>query len=457
MGLVQLFGVVIAVFSVVTADSGYFWHVTDFHYDPTYWGQQLSCNDVVPTPGVYGDYWCDSPWVLVQDSIENMGRIRRDVDFVIWTGDNVAHISDTYMSLNINLAILQNITTALNKTFPGVPFYPSLGNHDFYPSDQASGSVSEMYLRMSEIWADWIVDPQQIELFKKGGYYTKLIRPKLRLLALNTVLYMEGDHVTTNLTDPAGQFQWIDAVLAGSRSAGEKVIITGHVPPTLVVPSLLNWFQLRFHARFINLLTSYSDIILAHHYGHDHSDSFRILQRDDGMGATPVFIAPSITPWRYRIPTETGEPHNPGIRLVEYDRDTGRHLNYRQFFINVTDSNRRNATQWEELYNFQTAFGVPDMSLGSLKAIYKSMDTVDSSHMKQCCNYLLVTNLTQDCTDAVQAGIWCGGQMQEESAAKICVNEYVHKKKRTLFLADWVDRLLAQIVQLFSNFWSKDN
>ena len=65
---------------------GWFWHVTDFHYDFTYHGRQLSCNSEVSKPGQYGDYWCDSPWRLVNNSVYAMANIRADVDFILWTG-----------------------------------------------------------------------------------------------------------------------------------------------------------------------------------------------------------------------------------------------------------------------------------------------------------------------------------------------------------------------------------
>lgn len=70
----------------VLFSTGYFWHVTDLHYDHTYATSMLSCNDDVPKPGKYGDYWCDSPWSLVQDSIASMATIKPDVDFILWTG-----------------------------------------------------------------------------------------------------------------------------------------------------------------------------------------------------------------------------------------------------------------------------------------------------------------------------------------------------------------------------------
>jgi hypothetical protein len=74
---------------VGVADVGYFWHVTDMHWDPTYGDHGVSCGSTAPPSeqrGHYGDYACDSPWTLINSSVYAMKRIKSDVDFLIWTG-----------------------------------------------------------------------------------------------------------------------------------------------------------------------------------------------------------------------------------------------------------------------------------------------------------------------------------------------------------------------------------
>ena len=67
---------------------GWFLHVTDFHWDYTYGTQDWSCNDEVTNHGLFGDYWCDSPWNLITSAVEAMKNATegRDADFVLWTG-----------------------------------------------------------------------------------------------------------------------------------------------------------------------------------------------------------------------------------------------------------------------------------------------------------------------------------------------------------------------------------
>ena len=66
--------------------AGHFWHVTDFHYDFSYWTSQMSCNAEVTQPAPFGDYWCDSPWRLVTTAVQAMAEHQPDVDFLLWTG-----------------------------------------------------------------------------------------------------------------------------------------------------------------------------------------------------------------------------------------------------------------------------------------------------------------------------------------------------------------------------------
>ena len=50
-----------------------------------------------------------------------------------------------------------------------------------------------------------------------------LIKPGLRLVSLNTVYYYTNDKLTGNISDPAGQFAWLDEILTNASSINEKV------------------------------------------------------------------------------------------------------------------------------------------------------------------------------------------------------------------------------------------
>lgn len=56
-----------------------------------------------------------------------------------------------------------------------------------------------------------------------GGYYSQRVKPGLRLVSLNTILYYGPDKATSNMTDPAGQFEWLQKTLEESDQNQEKV------------------------------------------------------------------------------------------------------------------------------------------------------------------------------------------------------------------------------------------
>lgn len=72
---------------------GNFWHITDLHWDPTYEVTEVPervCGSSGGLPaaaaGPFGDYACDSPWHLIDSSVNAMKAILPDPDFIVWTG-----------------------------------------------------------------------------------------------------------------------------------------------------------------------------------------------------------------------------------------------------------------------------------------------------------------------------------------------------------------------------------
>ncbi|XP_055886694.1 acid sphingomyelinase-like phosphodiesterase 3b [Biomphalaria glabrata] len=440
------------------SDIGYFWHVTDFHYDHTYSGEKLSCNDQdIPSQlPAYGDYWCDATWKLVMDSINAMATIKPDVDFLIWTGDTVAHISDDKLSLELTLEVIQNLTNALSQRLGKVPVYASLGNHDFYPNGQASPVVGHpFYSNIADMWQDWVLNQSKaIDDSRQGGYYAVKVSPNVRLLALNTNLYYKSDKLTPNVPDPVGQFAWMQRQLQEAKSTGEKVILTGHVPPGLPIPEITDWYWPVFKTKFMDILFNYTDIIVALHFGHDHYDSFKILQSVDGTKAVPQFNAPAVTPWRHKVKEDgvekVGEPHNPGLRLIKYNRSTGAQLDYAQYFINITKANAgAEGAVWRLLYNFTSTYGVSDMSVDSVKSIFKKMEDNSSPLYQKFCNNWVVSDLDKKCTDDMRANVWCGGQHYILAKAQQCSKDR-QKASNDARRLTWSASLIFFLCLLFS-------
>ncbi|KAL5022238.1 hypothetical protein ScPMuIL_001393 [Solemya velum] len=351
---------------------GWIWHVTDFHWDFTYDDRRLSCREYQADSGPFGDFWCDSPWRLCQEAVNIMTLTKPKVDFVLWTGDNVLHGKDEDLNLTRNNEILTRLTSLLSDAFPDIPIYPTFGNHDYWPTDQFPAHGNTLYNLTLENWKQWINDTVQENNFLKGAYYTVKTQHDLRIIALNTNLYYTSNKMTKDMKDPADQFQWLELVLSEAATKKEKVLVTGHVPPGIYAPGGFSWMYKQFNEAFNDLMIKHSDVIVGLHFGHSHADLWSLYRNSAGEPVVPVFMAPSVTPWRYKI---SASGHNPAVRLIKYDRDDGSPLDISNYYMDLDLSNKNNRPEWQISYNMTTGYDIPDVTPSSLARVIGRMKT----------------------------------------------------------------------------------
>jgi len=89
--------------------------------------------------GVWGDYNCDPPMVLVSSMMEYLAGIDPQPDFILYTGDDPAH--DIWeQSREANLNIITILSELFLQYFPNVPVFSAIGNHESFPVNQYEGS-----------------------------------------------------------------------------------------------------------------------------------------------------------------------------------------------------------------------------------------------------------------------------------------------------------------------------
>lgn len=102
----------------------------------------------------------------------------------------------------------------------------------FPPSDvsRESLSVQWLYDHFSGLLMEKL-PPDAIETIKNAGYYTVLVRPGLRLIALNNnVCSTFNWWILYSVKSLQRQFQWLHDVLLSAEKAEEKVHILAHIP-----------------------------------------------------------------------------------------------------------------------------------------------------------------------------------------------------------------------------------
>ncbi|KEP67550.1 UNVERIFIED_CONTAM: Ser/Thr phosphatase family protein [Hammondia hammondi] len=196
-----------------------------------------------------------------------------------------------------------------------------VGNNDLPRDYHVPETLNKWSVALYKLWRPILPgDPQTKETFERGLFYrTRLAtRPAVRVLCLNTVFYArvawerakeslrragekheKGEEDLLEGSDPAGQFAWMARELQDAREHQEQVLLVGHVPPGVSVhfrgqlEHVQQWRDAHLE-RYRSLVLNYSDVIVAHLYGHVHADTLRVIS--PALHPVPPFLASSPPP-----------------------------------------------------------------------------------------------------------------------------------------------------------------
>ncbi|XP_072320386.1 cyclic GMP-AMP phosphodiesterase SMPDL3A [Eucyclogobius newberryi] len=346
------------------------WHITDLHLDPSYRlgpdpAHICSSSKGAPAvaPGPFGDYMCDAPYRLLLSALQHLQSVVQEDDFVIWTGDSPPHVPPSELSTDLVIQVLSNVTFSIRASLPNVTVFPAVGNHDYWPQDQMPDSPNDIYRAAARLWAPWLQEAA-LHTFLQGGFYSQLARPGLRILSLNTILYYGPNQETQNSSDPGGQFLWLQETLENAEKNQEQVYVIAHVPVGFL-PFTRNTTAMRrkHNERLAAIFLRFSHVIKGQFYGHTHRDSIMVQRDQSGAAVNSLFVAPAVTPIR-----NVNEPtsNNPGFRVYLFHQNSYAIQDLWQYFLNLTEANVQQRAQWRVEYVMTEAFGLKDLSPGSL-------------------------------------------------------------------------------------------
>ncbi|XP_008064713.1 acid sphingomyelinase-like phosphodiesterase 3b [Carlito syrichta] len=407
----------LAHWGVSGAEPGKFWHISDLHLDPDYSVSKdplkvcpSAGSQPVLNAGPWGDYLCDSPWVLINSSIYAMKEIEPEPDFIFWTGDDTPHVPDERLGEAAVLDIVRRLTELIREVFPDTKVYAALGNHDFHPKNQLPAGNHSIYNQVAELWKPWLSN-ESIALFREGAFYSeKLPGPSRagRIVVLNTNLYYSNNEQTANLTDPSQQFQWLEDVLTSASRAGEMVYIIGHVPPGFFEKKRNKaWFRKGFNEQYLKVVQKHHRVIAGQFFGHHHTDSFRMFYDEKGTPISVMFLTPGVSPWKTTLPGVVNGANNPGIRVFEYDRATLKLQDMVTYFANLSQANAQGSPRWEQEYRLTEAYSVPDADAGSMQVALDRIADNDQSTLQRYYVYNSVSYSAEVCDDACRTDHVC--------------------------------------------------
>ncbi|XP_070705717.1 cyclic GMP-AMP phosphodiesterase SMPDL3A [Pempheris klunzingeri] len=311
------------------------------------------------------------------------------------------------------------MTKTISQHFPNLTVYPALGNHDYWPQDQMPAFTNLVYKAAAQLWKPWL-ETEALLTLSQGGFYSQLVKPGLRVVSLNTILYYGPNNVTANETDPAGQFKWLKKTLEKAAQSLEKVYIIAHVPVGYL-PFARNTTAIRdsHNERLVAIFREHSHVIAGHFYGHTHRDSIMVLMDNQGKPVNSVFVSPAVTPIKHiRDPYS----NNPAFRMYLYKSKEYTLMDIWQYYLNLTEANENERSDWRLEYIMTEAFGLTDLRPQSLLQLGLSLSLPQTEAFdKYFSHYMVGYNSSITCEGDCRVSQVCSVLHLDQQSYSTCV------------------------------------
>jgi len=404
---------------VCIVNAAYYIHFTDAHTDLRYSeGAPVNCpssklgltccheNDIGDgQAGMYGEVLCDSSIALVRDFFSEMQKLYPNPDFIAFTGDTVSH----NVATTIDPLIIETWTAiydAITASYPNVPIYSALGNHDTYPIDLLRpDGEEEIVWKTAQLWATAMNDSQAIETAQTYGYYWTVppTRPNMRIVVLNW-MYISPHNVLVENDDPdpAGQKAWLRQTLLDAVALGQTPIIFCHSAPDEKSKSNFTEFYTELFEEIAQIAAETGMPTPAkQHGGHTHKDELQFY--------SPSLDSQSANSVMHVLPLTSGYDGDwPTIAVYLYDETTMQDIDTMVYHVNITLANEQRKVTPELFYSARDAYGIPDTSLKSWESVLERILTDEAT--AQLYVYLRETNPSNEkepCGKRCRINLYC--------------------------------------------------
>jgi len=387
-------------FLCLSVQSAKILHISDIHYDSRYHiggvehcylgSTGLGCcrkNDIPLKPSGYANEWgsynCDTPIKLLNESLKWISD-HIQIDKIIYTGDSVDH-HDITQTIGHNLNEIGTVFTLFREYFPDTQLFHILGNHDTYPIDQTPPFIYPKFLsKYVYMNVRSGGNPNQNKTIEYGGYFYDYINGiNIKVISLNTMYYDTKNMFKKfdKKEDPMGQWEWLETELIKSVNNNEKVWLLFHIPPGNFGADKI------YKTKLIYYLSKYTDTITATFSGHIHSDNFKLyFDKSNLVGFST--IPSSLMP----------DKINPSFRIIYYDQNNGKLLNYKQYTADLNKTIQNNRIDYVENYDFKELYNVDDISKESFLKIYHNM-RMNNTVLNQYYTYNKPDGKTKNCSE----------------------------------------------------------
>jgi len=335
---------------------------------------------------------------LLNSTFGFLNTINNLVDFIIYTGDTARHDRDSGQARTINDVLSDHATVIRyftdNFNVSNVKFIPTIGNNDMFVREIEASGPDSFLSNLSSLW-----NPFNLNLgdaFNTGGYFVQDVIPgKLQVISANTMFFSKKNTAVPDCNVASGpgaiELVWLKTQLQAARNGNYNVYIIGHMAPTDDLGAAI--FYPNCFTQYVNLLGSYSDVIVGHFNGHTNADSVAVIVQNanstnsysyvpltpKGLGSldlsqTPIVMvlnnAPSVIPF-----------NNPAVRVYKYDtrkHHLGELQDYAQYYANLTTANLVKSVEYKLEYVYSEAYKQSGLGINDWTTIINGFQVPNS-------------------------------------------------------------------------------
>ncbi|XP_050517639.1 sphingomyelin phosphodiesterase-like isoform X2 [Diabrotica virgifera virgifera] len=267
--------------------------------------------------GHWGEYTCDIPKWLFGDTLEQISKNHKNLDFIYFTGgikDHTHWKSSTYTQ---QADIIFHTFKTLIESFPEIPVFPVIGNHEPSLPNQFAPNLPDIYskgLSNKMLYVDFAAFSQSwlhentLKTIQSQGYYAHTVSGRLKVIGLNNnVCYKFNWWLLLQTRFIDEQLQFLVRELEKSERYEQYVHILTHLPVgnnDCIQP---------WEASYTKIVERYAHIIKGQFYGHTGTDGFKIFYDTYSRPINAAFNGANLSPY---------QNSNPAYKIVHVHPDT---------------------------------------------------------------------------------------------------------------------------------------
>ncbi|KTD44341.1 metallophosphoesterase [Legionella parisiensis] len=285
----------LANFSALAADQNQMniFLISDPHVDIT----KRQATHINPRPGTSEELDQKSFDTLIAKIGEQIDLQQETNHAVILLGDLPAHNAYSRKTTrdDTNLVFEQ-----LNEKINPTPWYYVFGNNDslqrdYGPFTYNGESISDLLKAITGnddgflstgLKCPFNGEPCIDNESTKYGYYSAYLGDHLKLISLNSVVFVSRPGFSPSRDGATDELQWLEKELKTSQANHESVLLSMHVPPQ-------SW-ETTYKDSFKNIIKAYPEIVIGMLAAHTHFDEIHAIKIASNGYVIPIVYSASI-------------------------------------------------------------------------------------------------------------------------------------------------------------------